>query len=513
MGLFSQSFENALKGVDGMKIKADYAKMRTDSLYAAHLADEYQQSLAEGKDIEGYQALFQAVEQMPLDERKAAMAEVLSDIVLNAPMREGYAYEEPSGLEEIRRLRQRKTGPDGTGDTASGSACGAGGKRAGDTASAEEGIHERPWELPHGNTKEEIGVKPNQTSVEDRIHGAWMGRICGCLLGKTVEGMRTDELVPLLEQSGNYPMHRYIRSTDVTAHMKKNYRFFKGRQENYFADQLSFMPFDDDMNYVVMAQKLIDKYGRDFTPCDVSREWLRLQPMTSYFTAEAVAYRNFSLGIQPPDSAVYQNPFRELIGAQIRGDYFGYINPGNPEAAAELAWRDASISHVKNGIYGEMFVAAMLAEAAVTKDIPGIIRGGMGQIPATSRLYGHLEKVLGWYGSGISEKECFDRIHGEWDEYTLYGWCHTISNAMIVAASLLYGGGDYGKSICLAVQTGFDTDCNGATVGSVLGMRGGMASIPAEWTQPVHGTLQTTIFGMDRVAVEELARITVGHLS
>ncbi len=465
-----------------MKLKADYARMRMDALYVVHLLDEYQQSVAEGKDIEGYQALFRAVEQMPLDEHKVAMAEVLSDIVLNAPIRENYAYEEPSDLEGIRRLRPREMGL-GSGEALK--------------VSYENGMD---------------GAAGKGVSPEERIHGAWMGRICGCLLGKTVEGMRTDELIPLLEQSDNYPMHRYIRSTDVTAYMRENYGFFKGRKENWFADQISFMPFDDDMNYVVMAQKLIEKYGRDFTPYDVSQEWLRLQPMTSYFTAEAVAYRNFSMGLQPPDSAVYQNPFRELIGAQIRGDYFGYINPGNPEAAAELAWRDASISHVKNGIYGEMFVAAMLAVAAVKEDVHEIIRGGMAQIPATCRLYEHLERVLEWYEGGVGEKECFHRIHEEWDEYTLYGWCHTVSNAMIVTASLLYGGGDFGKSICLAVQTGFDTDCNGATVGSVLGMRGGIQSIPEEWTQPVHGTLQTTIFGMDMAAVKDLAERTIRHL-
>lgn len=481
-----------------MKIEADYSKVRMDGLYAAHLQDEYRQSVAEGKDIQGYQALFEAVEKMPLDKHRVAMAEVLSDIVLNAPMAEGYLYEEPSDLEGIRRLR-----PQGSRIY---------GKGSGDDAMhfGKEGC-ERDMDASERNVPEDA-AKEWKEILEDRLCGAWTGRICGCLLGKTVEGMRTDELVPLLEQSGNYPMYRYIKSTDVTADMMENYRFFKGRPQNFFADQVSFMPFDDDMNYVVMAQKLIEKYGRDFTPYDVSWEWLRLQPMTSYFTAEAVAYRNFSLGIQPPGSAVYQNPFREFIGAQIRGDYFGYINPGNPEAAAELAWRDASISHVKNGIYGEMFVAAMLAEAAVNGDIRQIIRGGMAQIPATSRLYEHLEKVMEWYDGGVGEKECFDRIHEEWDEYTLYGWCHTISNAMIVAASLLYGGGDYGKSICLAVQTGFDTDCNGATVGSVLGMRGGMSSISEEWTKPICGTLQTTIFGIDKAAVKDLAAMTMRHL-
>ncbi|MCM1058659.1 MAG: ADP-ribosylglycohydrolase family protein [Firmicutes bacterium] len=472
-----------------MKIKPDYTRGRGEALYAPQLQNEYWQSVAEGKDVEKYEKLFKAVEELPMDENKVKMADVLFDLVLHAPMREGYAYVEPSNLEGIKAQRP------GAGKVCGADVCCDG--TGGENSAADE-------------TK--AGTTIQKDVLREKIHGAWMGRICGCLLGKTVEGIKTDELIPLLEQSGNYPMHRYIRSTDVTPEMKENYRYFKQRWLIFYADQVSYMPFDDDTNYVVLAQTLIEKYGRNFTPYDVSQEWQRLQPMTSYYTAEAVAYRNFSLAIQPPDSAVYQNPFREWIGAQIRGDYFGYINPGKPEEAAELAWRDASISHVKNGIYGEMYVAAMLATAAVTDDIHEIIRGGMAQIPEKSRLYEHLETVLGWYDSGVSEKECFDRIHEEWDEYTLYGWCHTISNAMVVTASLLYGGGDYGKSICLAVQTGYDTDCNGATVGSVIGMRGGISCIPEEWTQPIHGTLESTIFGMGKSAVTDLVDLTMKHV-
>ena len=107
-----------------------------------------------------------------------------------------------------------------------------------------------------------------------------------------------------------------------------------------------------------MSEQVIEKYGRDFTPFDVSRAWLAYQPKDAYCTAERVAFCNFVKGFEPPESAIYKNPYREWIGAQIRADYFGYINPGNPELAAEMAWRDASISHTKNGIYGEMFVAA-----------------------------------------------------------------------------------------------------------------------------------------------------------
>ena len=214
----------------------------------------------------------------------------------------------------------------------------------------------------------------------------------------------------------------------------------------------------------------------------------------------------------PPKSATYKNPYREWIGAQIRGDYFGYINPGDPEIAAEMAWRDASVSHVKNGIYGEMFVAAMLAVAAVTNDVEAIILGGLAQIPYTSRLYEDVMSVLNNFKSGASQKECFDNIHKKYDEYTDHGWTHTNANAMIVAASLLYGNGDYGRSICMSVETGFDTDCNGATVGSVLGMANGIDSITEYWMKPMNDTLHTSIYGLWAVKISDRVKITMAHI-
>ena len=178
-----------------------------------------------------------------------------------------------------------------------------------------------------------------------------------------------------------------------------------------------------------------------------------------------------------------------------------------------MAWRDASISHVKNGIYGEMFVAAMLAVAATTNRVEDIILGGLGEIPHTSRLYEDIMAVLQAYKSGVAQEECFAMIHRKYDEYTAHGWCHTIPNAMIVAAALLYGEGDFGRSICMAVETGFDTDCNGATVGSVLGMANGIESIAEEWQKPINDTLHTSIFGVGTVKITDCVRATMKHIA
>ena len=71
---------------------------------------------------------------------------------------------------------------------------------------------------------------------------------------------------------------------------------------------------------------------------------------------------------------------------------------------------------------------------------------------------------------------------------------------------MLYGNGDYGKSICISVAQAFDTDCNGATVGSVLGVRNGFNSIPKEWTAPVNDTLESGFDGHARVSITEMAQ-------
>jgi hypothetical protein len=443
--------------------KINYPGLHPWESYFCDLPIEYQQSIEEGLDIEEYKEVFDAVSKLPKTEMKMKLADVLFDIVINANIREGYAYDEPSELDAIKALRG-------------------------------EGVA-----LP----------AVDEETLEKKVHGAWMGRICGCLLGKPLEGYRTDVLIPALKATDNYPLHRYIVKADASDEMKEKYNF----HANWcYADQIDGMPVDDDTNYIVLGQKIIDDFGRDFNSYNVSGEWMGAQQKGAYCTAERAAYCNFVAGFLPPDSAIYKNPYREWIGAQIRGDYYGYINPGDPDTAADMAFRDASISHIKNGIYGEMFASAMIAAAAATDDMKTVIKAGISMIPKTSRLFESVSDVLKGYESGVSKDDCFADIHKRWDEHTQHGWCHTIPNAMIVAAALLYGEGDYSKSICMAVETGFDTDCNGATVGSVVGMAKGIDSIGENWTAPIKDTLHTCVFGRETVVISEAVKHTMEHI-
>jgi len=443
----------------------DFSHKHPWEVYSMDIMAEYRQSIDEGLDIEKYEPRFREVNAMPRGRARDEAADELFRVVLSAPVKDGYPYDEPSDLDGIK-------------------------------ASA------KPYEIPALNLTDE--------ELFDKVYGAWLGRICGCMLGKTVEGITTDELVPLLTASDNYPMHRYITRKDAGGEVTKGFRYNLANRP--YADEIDGMPPDDDTNYVVLAQELINKYGKNFTPQNMADFWLDVQPKNAYCTAERVAFINFIKGYEPPFSAIYKNPYREWIGAQIRGDYFGYINPGNPVRAAEMAYNDACISHVKNGIYGEMWAAAMIATAATTCDYEKIIRGGLSVIPQNSRLYKAVTPILLDYKIGVTEQECFASIHTKWNEHLEYDWCHTISNAMIVTAALLYGKGDFGKSICLAVQTGFDTDCNGATVGSVIGMAYGSKAIGNEWSDPINGKLHTTLFGVGTVDIKERAEMTMRHI-
>ena len=270
--------------------------------------------------------------------------------------------------------------------------------------------------------------------------------------------------------------------------------------------RVRYMPRDDDTDYTIMGLDILETYGPDFTTSDVAQQWLTRLPYHSVFTAERVAYRNLVNGIVPPSTATHHNPYREWIGAQIRADAWGYVAPGKPEAAAELAFRDAMLSHTKNGIYGEMLIAAMLAAAPVLDDVVEIVQLGLTEIPSRCRLAEAVQDVLDTRGRCSDWREAWDILMKRYGDYYRV---HTINNAIIVLLGLLYGGGEFERTICIAVMGGHDTDCNGATAGSIAGMMLGARQLPGKWIGPLNDSIKSALVGFQDSRISDLARRTV----
>ncbi len=356
-------------------------------------------------------------------------------------------------------------------------------------------------------TKKLKGFNLNDDQLLDRLNGSWLGRAAGCWLGKPWEGFGMQKgrqgIKALLQEANRYPMNSYIDFDYDDDFMQRH--GLDPSLKNYHYREFDGMPEDDDLNYTVIGLDIVKRHGHDFTSDNVANTWMYQLPVLHTYTAERVAYRNFLNLISPPESGFYRNPYREWIGAQIRADFWGYIAPGNPELAAEYAYRDACISHTKNGIYGEMFVAAAIAAAFVTDSLEEIIEAGLGQIPKNCRLAAAIHDLLNYAQQETDFEKGLDFI---WQKYGSYNPVHTINNALIVVAGLIYGQKDFSKTISIAVMGGWDTDCNGATAGSILGTMLGANKIPAKWKEPINDTLHTGVQGYNKVKISDLAKET-----
>jgi len=335
--------------------------------------------------------------------------------------------------------------------------------------------------------------------IKDKLLGGWLGRVCGCMLGKPVEGWSREKIKERLEEIGEYPLREpYF---PLEAFTEEEFERVSGLVRGSIREAAR----DDDLDYTILNLLLYEEKGDSFTSLDVGEKWLVSLPYGLMYTAERVAYRNLVWGLKPPETAVYSNPFREWIGAQIRADLWGYVSPGDPEKASLLAYRDASLSHTRNGIYGEMFFAAAIA-AAFSLDSPEeIILEALKAIPRRSIFAEMVKWVLSLYRANASWEDAVSKILEKYDYHPV----HTINNAALVIAAFLWGEGDYSKTVIYAVLSGLDTDCNGATAGSLVGVMIGAASIPFEWVSPLNDVLNTAVSGLGKVKISELANRTL----
>ena len=418
------------------------------------LKDEMVQRREEGCEVDQILSEFTRLGSVASEQELMGISERLESL----PASSSFPYREPSELEEIRRQR------------------------------------------PAGPRKFDLNI--TDTELQDKMYAGWLGRCVGCMLGKPVEGWSKEKLKKYLQLADAYPLVDYI--PEVVPH-PAGYEMQENAYENQVRGKIAYVARDDDLDYTVINLQVIERSGLGFTPYDVAETWLTRMPYKMTYTAERAAYRNLVNDVNWPKTATYMNPYREWIGAQIRADVWGYAAPGNPELAATLAYRDASLSHVKNGIYGEMFVAAMISAAFATNEVDQIVLAGLSEIPESSRLAETVRNALKWARQSSTWEEAWDKVI---QKYGSYSWMHTINNAAIVILGLVYGEHNFQKGIAVSVLSGLDNDCDGATCGSILGAVLGSGKLKPNWIEPLNDRLKTAVFGFLDCRISDLAKRT-----
>jgi ADP-ribosylglycohydrolase len=344
----------------------------------------------------------------------------------------------------------------------------------------------------------------DDTLLVERLRGAWLARIVGCVMGKPVEGLDRATVERYLRAAGAWPQTGYVPLVDP---LPDGVTHLHWSAPVSVAGAFDAAPRDDDTDFTVLGLHLLETYGTDLTADDVAREWLDRLPFTQTFTAERAVYRNLIEGDPAATAAIRRNPYREWCGALIRADAFGYAAPGEPGVAARLALADARLSHQANGIYGELWAAALVATAFTAPDLPSALRTAASWVPPGTRLREALDLVLTAHAAGAG----WDAVVAELDGLVgHYDWVHTINNAAGISAALLWGENDFVASVGSVIALGFDTDSAAATVGSVLGAMHGPGIVPAALAEPIDDTLRSAIRDYDRSRISELAQRTFG---
>jgi ADP-ribosylglycohydrolase len=266
---------------------------------------------------------------------------------------------------------------------------------------------------------------------------------------------------------------------------------------------------DDDLNYDVIGMLLLEQHGPNFTRDDVVDIWLRNLPTGWTFGPErtllikAAMHTLSRKSERPLDQWVsHWNPGNELCGAAIRVDAYGYACPGRPALAAELAWRDASWTHRRTGIYGAMFVAAAIASAFVLEDRMAIFETALQFVPHQSRFYEITTDCLSMVREAVDWLDGYRRIHAAYGEYghcRLYQEVGTLINTMRFAPDVATGLG-------MQVAQGNDTDCFGEIAGSLLGAYFGPGNLDQRWLAPFNDEIRTAVAGFHERSLSAVAK-------
>ena len=289
-----------------------------------------------------------------------------------------------------------------------------------------------------------------RAEFRDKVLACWLGKNIGGTLGTPLEGQRQ--------------MH------DLT-----------------FYDPVPKEPLpNDDLDIQLVWLRMLEEEGIS-PPLPVFADyWLRY--LSAYpWNEYGFCRRNLARGLRPPVSGCFENYFVDEMGSPIRSEVWACTAPADPQLAAARAWKDSALDHAGGeGMHGEMFWAAVESAAFVLDDPLALIRIGLSMIPVPCGISRVIREALWCHENGVRWAEARHRIA---DIFGHRQPCNALPNHGFTVLGWLYGK-DFGDKLCKAVNCGYDTDCTGATLGSVLGIIGGTAAIPARWREPVGDSIK-----------------------
>jgi hypothetical protein len=344
----------------------------------------------------------------------------------------------------------------------------------------------------------------------DKVQGAWMGKMIGVTFGQ-----------PWEFQYQNTPVGFDITDWPLSPTRMKDYRaraVNKPGQENWEPitresdnqkiviihdfiansekEHPSFgAPDNDDIYINLLFLYCLRRYGIDVDPVTVAHEWDA--KIRQVWHANDAGLKNIRKGILPPDSG---NPRYNLhaddIDFQIESDVFGMISPGMPQVSNRYGERMGHIMNYGDGVYGGMFISAMYTQAFFAKNIREVVENGLKAIPARSLYAQLIRDVIRWHDENPNDwLKTWHLVQAKWGEvdHCPDGYKQPFNidaklNGGYVVMGLLYGEGDWYKTINYATRGGQDADCNPANAAGILGTLIGAHVIPAEYREPLHNT-------------------------
>lgn len=341
----------------------------------------------------------------------------------------------------------------------------------------------------------------------NRVKGAWFARCAAVVLGKPLEmGMDRLRVKEYLESVNAYPLKDWVPEYSDKLNIRLRTDCLPSTLGN-----VRYVQSDDDIHYTISSLLLAEKAGADFTAWQAAQNLLENIPYNWVWTADKFLYyqlvncdseREFNANV-----CAQRNPWRESMCPQLKADLWGYITPGMMRRGAVLIHRLGRLSATKNGLYGGMFIQGCVSAAlSGSPDVADILRGGLGNIPRTSRLYEAVTSVMEWYKTLQNWTQVCDRIYEVYGHWYFAG---AINNICFIVLALLEGQLDLERTMCTAVMCGTDTDCNSANAGSIVGAAIGYDALPDKWIKPLNDEVHSGVANFGFGSITELASRTV----